>query len=350
MKTIQVQTKQPYEIQVEPGLLSTSGARIRRVTKAKTAAVITDDHVDAFYGAEAVKSLEAASFHVIKFVFPHGESSKSMSVLAQIYDFLCENNITREDCLIALGGGVVGDITGFAAATYLRGIDYVQIPTSLLAMVDSSVGGKTAVDLPGGKNLVGSFKQPIVVICDPNLLQTLPQKFLSDGMGEVIKYGMIRDHALFELLEQHSLEDIFDVIEDIILTCMQIKSDVVEHDEFDHGERMILNFGHTIAHAIESYYHYTTFTHGEAVSAGMCMMTKRACTDATYQRLCQCVTKYALPTAAPVKLSELIPFCKRDKKCTDENIRFIVCEEIGNAQIRTMPFDAFSTWISEETT
>lgn len=345
MKTITVQASQTYPIWIGTDLLAACGELLRGRTKAQTAAIITDDTVDALYSDTVTEALDKGGFRVIKFVFPHGEPSKCSKTLNQIYDFLCENEITRTDCLVALGGGVVGDITGFAAATFLRGLDYVQIPTTLLAQVDSSVGGKTAIDLPGGKNLVGAFKQPVAVICDTDTLKTLPDKFLSDGMGEVIKYGMIRDAALFALLEQHTLETIHTVIDDVIYVCIDIKRTVVEHDEFDTGERMILNFGHTLGHAVESYYHYETYTHGSAVAAGMCMMTRKTCSDAVYQRLCKCVAAYRLPTTVPAPVSALVQLCGKDKKRANADLRFIVCETIGDAQIRTMPFTEFVAWM-----
>lgn len=349
MRTITVHASQTYPIWIERGLLAQCGALLRKQIKAQTAAVITDDHVDAIYGDIVVQSLEQNGFRVLKFVIPHGEASKCSTTLNQIYDFLCENNMTRTDCLVALGGGVVGDITGFAAATYLRGLDYMQIPTSLLAQVDSSVGGKTAIDLPGGKNLVGAFKQPVAVLCDPDTLHTLPKEFLADGMGEVIKYGMIRDAELFALLEQHTLENVTEVMEEIIATCIDIKRDVVEHDEFDTGERMILNFGHTLGHAVESYYHYETYTHGAAVAAGMCMMAEKTCAAEVYQRLCNCVTSYGLPTSVEASMDQLVPLCGNDKKRASASLRFIVCETIGMAQIRTMPFGEFAAWMGGTT-
>lgn len=348
MKTITVHASQSYPIYIERGLLGHCGATLREHTKAQTVAVITDDHVDRLYGETVVSSLQNSGFRVVKMVFPHGESSKCSTTLNAIYDFLCENSITRTDCLVALGGGVVGDITGFAAATFLRGLDYFQIPTSLLAQVDSSVGGKTAIDLPGGKNLVGAFKQPAAVLCDPDTLKTLPEKFLSDGMGEVIKYGMIRDEKLFEQLEQHTLQTVGEDMEEIIAACIDIKRQVVENDEFDTGERMILNFGHTLGHAVESYYHYKTYTHGSAVAAGMCMMAEKTCSDEVYQRLCRCVEAYGLPSDVPASMAELVPLCGKDKKRASAELRFIVCETVGNAQIRTMPFSAFAAWMGGE--
>ena len=289
MKTITVHASQTYDIFIENGLLDACGTILKQTTKAQKAAIITDDTVEALYGARVRASLEKEGFEVIQFVFPHGELSKCSATLNQIYDFLCENSMTRTDCLVALGGGVVGDITGFAAATFLRGMDFVQIPTTLLAQVDSSVGGKTAIDLPGGKNLVGAFKQPVCVICDPRTLDTLPPEIFSDGMGEVIKYGMIRDAALFDLVAAHTQESISAVLEEVIAACIAIKRDVVEADEFDTGERMILNYGHTLGHAIESYYHYETYSHGSAVAAGMCMMAAKTCDPEVTERLKKCV-------------------------------------------------------------
>ena len=301
MKTITVHASQTYPIWIGRGLLGQCGSYLKQQTKAQTAAVITDDHVDKYYGDIVTSSLEASGFRTLKFVFPHGEASKCSRTL--------------------------------------------QIPTSLLAQVDSSVGGKTAIDLPGGKNLVGAFKQPVAVLCDLDTLDTLPKMFLADGMGEVIKYGMIRDEKLFELLEQHNLENVSSAMDEIVPTCIDIKRDVVEQDEFDTGERMILNFGHTLGHAVESYYHYETYTHGSAVAAGMCMMTEKTCTPELYVRLCDCVKAYDLPTEVPAPLSELVPLCGNDKKRASAALRFIVCETIGKAEIRSMPFDEFAVWM-----
>ena len=307
--------------------------------------IVTDSNVAPLYLEEVRAALSGCCKAVSVFTFPAGEENKHLDTVRNLYEHLILEHFDRKDMLAALGGGVVGDITGFAAATYLRGLDYLQIPTSLLAQVDSSVGGKTAIDLPGGKNLVGAFKQPVAVLCDLDTLDTLPKMFLADGMGEVIKYGMIRDEKLFELLEQHNLENVSSAMDEIVPTCIDIKRDVVEQDEFDTGERMILNFGHTLGHAVESYYHYETYTHGSAVAAGMCMMTEKTCTPELYVRLCDCVKAYDLPTEVPASLSELVPLCGNDKKRASAALRFIVCETIGKAEIRSMPFDEFAVWM-----
>ena len=341
MTTIRVPVQQPYNVLIERGILAKCGELIADQIGGTSCAVITDDNVDKLYSQTVEESLKAAGLRVVKFVFPHGESSKSAATLLQIYSFLTQNDITRGDCLVALGGGVVGDITGFAAATYLRGLPYVQIPTSLLAQVDSSVGGKTAIDLPEGKNLVGAFKQPIFVLCDPDTLRTLPREFLIDGMGEVVKYGMIADEKLFDLLCGCDIDNVQAHFDEIIPACIGIKRDVVAGDEFDTGNRMILNFGHTLGHAIEAYYHYETYTHGCAVGAGMCLMTEYNGSTEDYLRLKACCERYKLPTSVDAPLSKLLPLCGHDKKRLGGDIRYITCSPIGTAHIKTASFHEF---------
>ncbi len=334
MKKITVHTSTPYDVIIERGSLDRSGEYISSVTKSKKAVVVTDDIVGPLYADRLVSSLEKSGISASVFVFPNGEQSKNLTVLSNIFDFLCMKNITRSDFLIALGGGVVGDITGFAAACFLRGIDFVQIPTTLLAQIDSSVGGKTAVDIKGGKNLVGAFKQPALVICDSDTLKTLTPQILADGMGEAIKYGMIKNSELFSLIENHCLKNIDEVMDELVYTCIDIKREVVEHDEFDKGERMILNFGHTIGHAIEGWHGYNNFTHGMGVATGMCIMTKKFCSKELSDRLVKCVENYNLPTSTDIPMSELLPFCSKDKKRESGNISYIVCPETGRAEIR----------------
>lgn len=333
MKKIHIDTSSPYDVIIERGSLKKSGELISNVSNAKNAVIITDDIVGKLYSSQLSDSLTANGIDSAVFTFPNGEQSKNLSTLSDIFDFLCEHNITRSDILIALGGGVVGDITGFAAASYLRGIDFIQIPTTLLAQVDSSVGGKTAVDIKGGKNLVGAFKQPALVICDSDTLDTLTPEILSDGMAECIKYGMIRDKKLFELIASHNLGNIHDVIDDVVYTCIDIKRDVVEHDEFDRGERMILNFGHTLGHAIEGWHNYTDYTHGMGVAAGMCMISRKLAPADITAELEKCVKAYNLPDNTEAPMNELLPFCSKDKKRESSNISYIICKEIGKAEI-----------------
>ncbi len=341
MKTINVRTSRPYNVIIERGSLSKSGELISQVIKSHKTVIITDDTVGALYADTLVQSLEKNNITSSVFVFPHGEQSKNLTVLGEIYDFLCQKRITRSDFIIALGGGVVGDITGFAAASFLRGIEFVQIPTTLLAQVDSSVGGKTAIDIAGGKNLVGAFKQPALVICDSDTLRTLPQSELSCGMAEVIKYGMIRDENLFNILENHDISNIDDVMDDIVYTCIDIKRNVVENDEFDKGERMILNFGHTLGHAIEGWHNYTDYTHGMGVAVGMCMITELLCSPEITERLKKCVESYKLPTSTNAPVSELLPYCSTDKKCDSDSISYIVCNKIGVAEIKKVTVAEF---------
>ena len=345
MKKIRVQTSASYDIYIERGLIKNCGDIIANTVKTRKIAVISDNIVDKLYYDIIETSLKKSGFTVSKFVFPAGEASKSTETLNRIYDFLCENNITRSDCIIALGGGVVGDITGFAAATFLRGLDYIQIPTTLLAQIVSSVGGKTAIDLPCGKNLVGAFKQPKCVICDSDVLSTLSDEIMSDGMAEAIKYGMIRDPELFDLIASHKLENVNEIIDDIVYKSISIKRDVVENDEFDTGERMILNFGHTLGHAIESYYNYQTFTHGSAVAIGMCMITEKGCEKNILDKLISCVNAYKLPHCCNAPVNELIKLCSNDKKRESDNINFILCQKIGQASIHKVSVSEFKKFI-----
>ena len=266
---------------------------------------------------------------------------------AQTYCRCNAHNITRSDSLIALGGGVTGDLTGFAAASFLRGIDYVQIPTSLLAQIDSSVGGKTAVDIAGGKNLVGAFKQPKVVIADIDTLSTLSEDFFADGMGEAVKYGMIYSRELFDLIKSGKIKE---NLQKIIETCVDIKRKVVENDEFDLGLRMILNFGHTLGHSIEKYYNYNGISHGKAVATGMYLMTLAAERKGILEKniseeLKECLIVNNLPYETEVPDKELFNGAINDKKRFSDNINLIICKEIGKAEIVKMPVSDFEKLI-----
>ena len=247
MKTVKVQASKSYDVVIGNGILPCLGAYLGQVTQAKKIAVVSDSQVWPLYGKTVLNAL--AEYETFSYVFPAGEESKNGSTYLKLLNFLAENKLTRSDCLLALGGGVVGDLTGFAAATYLRGVDFVQAPTTLLAAVDSSVGGKTAIDLDAGKNLAGAFYQPSAVLCDLDTLNTLPENIFRDGCAEVIKYGVLYDEALFAHLEEKGLG--FDQ-EEVISRCVELKRDVVAQDEFDRGERQKLNLGHTIGHGIEA--------------------------------------------------------------------------------------------------
>ncbi len=343
MSVVEVKTGVPYKIIIEHGVLDRAGELIRPLTKAIRAVIVSDANVAPLYGDRVRNSLEESGFEVSEFVFEAGEASKKLSVVEKMYHFFFEHDITRTDIVVALGGGVTGDMAGFAAATYLRGIDFVQIPTSLLAQVDSSVGGKTAVDMPFGKNLVGAFRQPRIVLIDPDTLNTLPEKFFRDGLGEVVKYGCIRSLALFERLEKENAADITD---DIIYECVSIKRDVVEKDEFDTGERAILNFGHTLGHAIEKLGNYSGYTHGEAVAAGSAMITriseKNGLTEkGTAERLEAVLLKYGLPVNSRFSDDEIAAATKGDKKSSGKSINFVLLKSIGECFLKKLTAEEF---------
>lgn len=331
MKTIQVTASSSYEVLIDTGLLSQAGSILKSICKTKKIAIISDDHVFPLYGKQLIHSLESQEFNVCYFIFPSGEQSKNIGTYSEILSFLASNNITRYDLVIALGGGVVGDITGFAAATYLRGVDYVQIPTTLLAMVDSSVGGKTAIDLPVGKNLVGAFYQPKLVLCDIDCLKSLPLSVFQDGCAEVIKYGILYDVKLFNHLAQEGLE--FDKLY-VIGRCIELKRDVVAADEFDRDERQKLNLGHTFGHGIEAISNYE-ISHGQAVAAGMAIIAraangKRICSDDTCNQIIQILDKFQLPTSTAYSAEDLYTFSLSDKKRNGDSICLVIPTSIGH--------------------
>ncbi len=328
-----------YEIVIEKGLLDRAGEYIRMVTKGSKVTIVTDSNVGPLYADGLSKSLKEQGFSVHSISIPAGEGSKCREQLFRLYDEMLEFGMTRTDLVVALGGGVVGDLTGFAAATLFRGIPFVQIPTTILSQVDSSVGGKVAIDLPRGKNLVGAFYQPKLVLIDPCCLETLPERYVADGMAEVIKYGAIMDKELFSLLEKiDTKEDLFAKIDEIVYTCCDRKRQVVEEDELDTGNRMILNFGHTFGHAIEKHGNYCDYTHGEAVAIGMVMACeygeKSGLTKpGTTERMEKILRQFHLPVCAEISnesLSETISF---DKKGSGNFIHLILLREIGQVEI-----------------
>ncbi len=339
IQSINLPSKQ-YSIMIERGLLQDVGKHIHSNYNSKKIAVVTDTNVDTLYGNILLDSLTAQGFMVTKIVIPPGEKSKSMAMLEFLYGQFLDFKISRSDLIIAFGGGVVGDLVGYAAATYLRGIRFIQIPTTLLAQIDSSIGGKVAVNLPNGKNLIGTFYHPEAVFIDPNLLNTLPLRVLRDGIGEVIKYCGISKTDLFEKLTSYENEkELLANIEGVIATCCQIKQQVVEEDEKDTGVRMTLNFGHTIGHAIENFFNYETYTHGEAVAIGMAHITLRSealgiTTLGTAQALITLIEKYGLPTT-PTEYNQqaLLESITLDKKNSNNGLHIILLSEMGKALI-----------------
>ena len=326
-----------YNIHIGSGLLEKTGEIVSEIFKGKRIAIITDKNVGTLYADKVTKAL--AGYDVSVITVDAGEKSKSFETLQYVYTRLIEEGITRTDLIVALGGGVVGDLTGFASSTILRGVDFVQIPTTLLAQVDSSVGGKTAVNLPQGKNLVGSFCQPKAVIADTDTLKTLSDKILSDGMAEVIKYGAICDAELFEILSNiKNNKELFAKIEEIVYTCCRIKSEIVEEDEFDTGRRMILNFGHTFGHAIEKKFNFSSVTHGMGVAAGMVMAAtwgeeNNVTPKGTAEKIEAVLKNYNLPTAYDLTKEELLASVGVDKKSDGGLINLILLNRIGDAVI-----------------
>ena len=340
-----------YPIHIASGLLDSLGTYVREALGEITVAVVTDDNVAPLYLSRAVKSLLAAGLKVKSITLPHGEETKCLARLSDLYDFLCHARITRKDAVLALGGGVIGDLTGLAAATFLRGVHFVQVPTTLLAQVDSSVGGKVAVDLPQGKNLVGAFYQPDLVAIDPDTLNTLTDEFWRDGLGEVVKYGCIGDAELFALLEKAApggRAALMAQIDTILRHCVQAKADVVAQDERDTGLRMTLNFGHTIAHAVETCQHYTGLRHGEAVSLGMHVMTrlsehKGMTAPGTAERLDALLTALGMPMQLPdIPEEQLISAMFMDKKSFGQVLRVIALNHIGKCFIHTTDVNFFT--------
>ena len=328
-----------YSIYIENNILKDTGSYIEKVYSGKKIMIVSDDNVFPLYGEIITKALSDSGFECYSFVLPHGEPTKSFQSLPKIYEALINAKLTRSDLLIALGGGVIGDLAGFAASSYLRGIKFVQIPTSLLAQVDSSVGGKVAVDLSQGKNLVGAFYHPKAVIIDPDVLNTLPDHFISDGMGEVIKYGCIKDKELFELLCKHtSFDDLKPKLTQIIARCVDIKRIVIEADQFDLGERILLNFGHTLAHTIEQHFNYERESHGEAVGIGMYQITKIAeekglTTSGCAEQIKKVLEIYKLPDNSNLPIDVLTDAISLDKKNLNNHLNVVLLHDIGDSYV-----------------
>lgn len=346
MNKVTVTTSKSYDVIIGSGLLPDLGNYIKEFSKCTKVAIISDSNVWSFYGEAVTSSLTNANVAFCSFVFPAGEESKNGNTYLSILNFLAENRITRSDLLIALGGGVVGDITGFAAATFLRGIGYIQIPTSLLAMVDSSVGGKTAIDLPAGKNLAGAFCQPKLVLCDIDALNTLPKDVFRDGCAEVIKYGVLYDAALFAHLLEKGLD--FDK-ETVISRCVELKSIVVAQDEFDTGARQKLNLGHTLGHGIEAQSNFT-ISHGKAVAIGMALVSKAAveagiCDVTTYENILTTLKKFGLPTKTDCTAKVLYNSALSDKKRFGATVNLIIPQKIGDCIIQATAVSELMTFI-----
>lgn len=331
-----------YDITIGNGILPQVGEILKGIRRACKTVIVTDSNVDKLYSDTVKASLENAGFSTEIYVFPAGEKSKNSENFIDILEFLASKEITRSDLVVALGGGVVGDITGFAASCYLRGIDFVQIPTTLLSAVDSSVGGKTAIDLKAGKNLAGAFYQPIAVICDTETFKTLPEKEIACGYAEVIKYGVLFDRDFFDSLVNRELH-----INEIVEKSVIFKRDIVEKDEFDKGERMLLNLGHTAAHGIEKISDYTV-THGEAVAVGMVVAARISenlgmCEKGLCDEIRKALSVYNLPSEYDIKPNELYEASLSDKKRSGGKITLVLPEKIGKCTLYNVNVEEVSS-------
>ncbi len=335
MQRIDISVSRHYAVLIQDGLLARAGEECAAVIRGNKLLLLTDETVAALYEQTVCKALESAGFSVLTYRISAGESSKSVDNYLKIIAFLAENGFTRSDALVALGGGVVGDLGGFCAASYLRGIGFVQIPTTLLACVDSSVGGKTAVNLPQGKNLLGAFYQPWLVLCDPTTLSTLSPSVYADGMAEVIKYGMLSDADLFEQLEKETLDN-----SEIIARCVTIKRDIVQQDERDSGVRGLLNFGHTVGHAVEKCSDFE-ISHGSAIAIGMSTITRAVAEAALANRLETLLTQNGLPTRCAFTPDELFEASLSDKKRVSDGIVVVTVPKLGQGTLNAL---SLSEW------
>ena len=331
-----------YPIYVGAGILDSLGQRLREAGLAGKVAVVTNPTVAQLYLDAVHGSLDYAGFEVVPILVPDGEEHKTFKSLTTIYDRLIAERCERKSSVLALGGGVIGDLAGFAAATYLRGVPYVQVPTTLLAQVDSSVGGKTGVNHDNGKNLIGAFYQPKLVLIDVNVLASLPRRELLAGLAEVIKYGIIEDPQLFRDLEKKLKKIVAldrELLERIVVTSCSIKARIVEMDEREENQRAVLNFGHTIGHALEAATNYQRFLHGEAVAVGMVKAVMLSvqhgfCDQQSFERILEIITEAGLPSEIPAGLSlqSVIEAIQLDKKAAEGKIKFVMSEGIGKTR------------------
>ena len=333
MEKVRVEASKDYKVIIAPKLLDQTGEYARKVCGGELAVIVTDSTLDKLYSDRVVKSLRINGYQAITFVVESGEKSKNALNYISLLNFMASNGLTRTDVIIALGGGVVGDLAGFAAATYMRGMKLIQLPTTLLAAVDSSVGGKTAIDLETGKNLVGAFYQPDLVLCDYETLETLPIEVFADGCAEVIKYGIISGRELFDVLKF----PIKPQLEKIIAKCVSIKSSIVSKDERDSGVRQLLNLGHTIGHAVEALSEYR-ISHGSAVATGLVTISRASykkgiCSEDCFKEIRSMIEHYGLPISTDFTSSEICRAALSDKKRRGNTLNLIVPEEIGVCKI-----------------
>ena len=346
MNTVHVNASRSYDVLIGKGILDTLGSHATKISRANKVCIVSDSNVWPLYGSKSESRLNKSGLETVSFVFPAGEESKNSDTYLNLLNFLAENQITRSDLIVALGGGVVGDLAGFAAATYLRGIPFIQVPTTLLAAVDSSVGGKTAIDLPAGKNLAGAFCQPALVLCDTDCLNTLPEDIFRDGCAEVIKYGILYDPELFRYLSQTG--PAFDR-EKVITRCVELKRDVVAEDEFDTGSRMKLNLGHTFGHGVEKLSSFTV-SHGKAVAIGMAIAAKASakkgiCTVAVQKDIFDILETFGLPVSCAYTAKDIADAARSDKKRSADALSLILPHAIGACMIHPVPISEIENFI-----
>ncbi len=343
---ISIQTKPAYPVYIGSGLLADLPAYLGQTFSGRKLMLVCDTTVNQLYGAELLHRLRAAGFSCEQFVFSAGESAKSAEVLFRLLNSMAAAELNRHDAVLALGGGVTGDLAGFAAALYMRGIDYIQLPTTLLAAVDSSVGGKTAINLPAGKNLVGAFWQPKAVFCDTDTFISLPAAVWRDGLAEVIKTALIADAPLFRRLSAQNQAEQW---QEIIARCVEIKAEIVMADEREAGRRQLLNFGHTIGHAIESCSNYT-IGHGHAVAAGMWLISKAAvqqhiCAPELLQELTDLLQLQQLPLRYPYTAAQLAAAALHDKKRSGDRLTLVLPMQIGQCCLHQIAMTELEEWL-----
>lgn len=348
--TVRVNVGEGYDVTIGRGILDGCGGLLASLLTTRRVAVVTDSNVQPLYLDRVCASLKAEGFTVTSFAFEAGEQSKNISTLGRILEFFACSGLTRKDCAIALGGGVVGDITGFAAGCYMRGIDYVQMPTTMLAAIDSSVGGKTAIDLEAGKNLAGLFIQPKAVLCDTDCLATLPPEIYSDGLAEAVKVGILGDEELFAMFESG---DAYHNPQPVIRHCVQYKASVVEQDEKETGLRKMLNLGHTPAHAIEKLSGYS-IPHGRAVAMGLGIMARASaargyCTKDCAARIEKALTECRLPSDTDYSADDMAVVAASDKKRTAGGVSVVVIRGIGSCIFEEISLENISGFFADGT-
>lgn len=334
---LDINTSKNYKIKIGRGLLNNISLFLKKYRDNCNIVLITDDIVNSLYVDKVVENLSKNGFNPHRFIIENGEKSKNLNTVTDILNFLADNNINRNDIILAIGGGVVGDISGFVASIYLRGIDYIQVPTTFLSSIDSSVGGKTGVNLDKGKNLVGSFNHPLEVICDVDTFKTLDKEIFSEGVAEAIKYGILFDKALFNRLATSELHQNSHDLEEIISTCVNLKAKIVQSDEFDKGNRQLLNLGHTIAHSIEKNSNFTIH-HGIAVAIGTAIITKASEVKSIgqkgiYNKVKNCLLENNLPIEIEYTTEDIYKYIKYDKKVSGDFINLIVPIDIGYCKL-----------------